>query len=183
MNNKFIELTLSDLSLRTEGVTPQEFAPMFSSIIGAINNPVPVEEPKQHVVEDLVLCEPTTLNRPRRRIEDPTDVSVEKPTVTPYNPPRKPYTKLVFFKCPDCGDTFCSLIDLNSVEEVTCKCGEIILVRQDELSFGSYGCPDCNATGKFLMQSDVAQIKCKCCDNVFYMVQDAETKDYEGKLF
>lgn len=183
MNNKFIEVMLSDLSVRTEGVTPQEFAPMFSSIIGAINNPVsPVEDVKKPVVEELVLQEPETYVSPLKRPRKETDKK-EAPTVTPYNPPKKPYTKLVFFKCPDCGETFCSLVDLNSVEEVACRCGELIPVDENILQVGSYVCPDCNATGRFLMHPDVIQVKCKDCDNLFYMVQDADTKEFEGKIF
>ena len=112
----------------------------------------------------------STLNRPNKAKEE-EDFS---------NPFRKPYVKLVFFKCPDCMEIFARLIDLNNVSQVTCTCGKVISFDKTDLVFGSYECPDCGTTGKFLMQPTVPEIKCRKCINKFYMVQDSETKDFRG---
>lgn len=186
---KVIEVMLGDLSIRTEGINAREYVELFKGISSVINSAeAPTVETKpcteELIMKELVLRDPedtyvSNLRRPRRQEEPKTEPTKEDC----YNPFRKPHIRLVFFKCPECMEIFCSLIDLNSVEEVACKCGELIPVDEDELVFGSYDCPDCSTTGKFLMQPTVPEVKCRNCDNKFYMIQDSKTKDYRGEKY
>lgn len=126
------------------------------------------------------------VERPVETLDMSSLVGENKPMRPMFNTPKPvgEHKKLVFFKCPNCGDIFCKVIDLNQPQEIVCmKCDHAIPFDKEELVVGSYICPDCHAVGKFLMQPIVNKVRCKDCDNVFYMVQDAETKEYEGKLF
>lgn len=184
--SKVIELMLSDLSIRTEGLSPSEFNELFRGVSNTIAEPKQEEiRVESKPVEELVMeLDKLTLRDP----EDEYISNLRRPRTQKepkglFNPFRKPHVRLVFFKCPECMEIFASLIDLNSVEEVACRCGELIPVVEDVLVFGSYECPDCDTTGKFLMQPTVPEVKCRNCDNKFYMIQDSKTKDYRGKKY
>ena len=108
---------------------------------------------------------------------EPEKVQVEE---KPYIPTHVPRKRLVFTKCEDCGTTFCQMIDLEGVAPVTmtCHCGCVNSVS--ELRSASYVC-DCGQVGYFKMTENVSTVKCRTCKKEFYLVQDSETGEYEGK--
>lgn len=110
---------------------------------------------------------------------EPEKVQVEE---KPYIPSHAPRKKLVFTKCEECGTTFCQMIDLEGVAPVTmtCHCGSVIAVSQ--LRDASYIC-DCGQEGYFKMTENVSTVKCRTCKKEFFLIEDAETGEYEGRSF
>lgn len=115
----------------------------------------------------------------------------DKP-VQPEAKPKKDDTatrRLVFLRCPHCGDTFCTMLpfDLTGpklleclADIVTCaKCETKIPTKFMHYYRGSYTC-ECGAKGFFVMPEDVDIVKCKDCDHKFYMIFDPETNRYNG---
>ena len=177
----YVKLTTQafNLELGDNNTNAHECGKLFREVIDTINSPS-VTEPKEQPRETLEMSYEgewrSNLTRPRRKITE--SPSSNKPTVPEER------MKLVFFICPHCGDTFCRMININNPGEIICKkCDREIPLDVNSLNVGSYICPDCNSVGKFLMQPEVTKVKCKGCDNMFYMIQDSETKEYEGKVY
>lgn len=122
----------------------------------------------------LNVCEEVTAT-----VEEPKVITNTAPKV--YDSPRK---DLVFFKCKECGEIGCKLIDLDNIDNELpeCRhCKEPIFINPSDLVKGRYECA-CGQKGSFLMQPDVNCVKCKSCFLPLFMVEQPDGtycgKDY-----
>lgn len=141
----------------------------------AIEEVQPLESLLDTSVEDLLDKPKTTFPKVENTLVDDILEVLNKPPVEPLK------KKLVFDRCPKCGEVCKGMTYVKEglAPTITCRCGESF--EAYELTKGSYTC-DCGQKGFFLMTPQVATVKCKECKKDIYMVYIQEEDKYVGYL-
>lgn len=148
--------------------------PMESNTVNEVQ---PLESLLDTSLEDLLDKPKTTFPKVDEPIRDLGNLA--NYTYDKYQ--EAPKKKLVFDKCPKCGEVVYAMTYVKEglAPTITCICGESF--EAYELTKGNYTC-DCGQKGFFLMTPQVATVKCKECKKDIYMVYNQEEDQYNGYL-
>ena len=146
--------------------------PMESNTVNEVQ---PLESLLDTSVEDLLDKPKTTFPKVENTLVDDILEVLNKPPVEPLK------KKLVFDKCPKCGEVVYTMTYVKEglAPTINCICGESF--EAYELTKGNYTC-DCGQKGFFLMRPQVATVTCKECKKEIYMVYSQEEGIYNGYL-
>lgn len=182
-----MDLRLTNNELEIKHATKEDVVDILVALKEVVNFKFPLacvsstEQPMENLLNEEIVKEPL-YNTPKEQLKVEEEEVVQDTLKvllghnTLVNVPKK---KLVFDKCQSCGDIFGAMIEVNPdiAPTIRCKCGHS--QGAYDLTKGSYEC-ECGQKGFFLMTPEAQQIKCKSCDNKFYMVKDDETNEFLG---
>lgn len=169
-----MDLRLTSNELEIKHGTKEDIIAVLSEmerLLGfKLNIPFPLNKSAEDLKEEII--EDTNSHSE----DDNNPLTIVLGHNTLINVPKK---KLVFDKCHSCGDTFGTMVEVNPdiAPIVKCKCGYSQYAC--DLTKGSYEC-ECGQKGFFLMTPEAQEIKCKSCDNKFYMVKDDNINEFVG---